>query len=48
MIALELSSKDIAAILCVEVSSVEVYRYRIRKKLHVASKDALHAVLVDI
>ncbi len=48
MIALELSSKDIAAILCVEVGSVEVYRYRIRKKLHVASKDALHAVLVDI
>lgn len=48
MITLELSSKDIAAILCVEVSSVEVYRYRIRKKLNVSGKDTLHKVLAEI
>ncbi len=46
MIALDLSSKDMAAILCVEVNSVEVYRYRIRKKLNVKGKESLKKYII--
>lgn len=48
MIALDLSSKDMAAILCVEVNSVEVYRYRIRKKLNVKGKESLKKYIVSV
>lgn len=48
MIALDLSSKDIAAILCVEVNSVEVYRYRIRKKLDVKGKESLKKIILSV
>lgn len=34
MIKLNLSSKDMAAILCVEISTIEIYRHRIRKKMN--------------
>lgn len=45
LLSLELSSKEIAALLNIEPKSVDTFRYRIRKKLHLSADDNLVKLL---
>ena len=47
MVKLGLSNKEIAAILNIETSSVEVARYRLRKKLNLETNDGLKSFLEE-
>ncbi len=48
LIRINLANKEIARLLCIGGRSVETYRYRIRKKLGLARKDNLTALLASI
>lgn len=48
MIKINMASKEIANIICVETKSVEVYRFRIRKKLELEVSDNLQLFLSQL
>jgi tetratricopeptide (TPR) repeat protein/DNA-binding CsgD family transcriptional regulator len=48
MIKINMASKEIANILCVETKSVEIYRFRIRKKLALSVSDNLQLYLSQL
>ncbi len=48
LITINLSSKEIARLLCISSRSIETYRYRIRKKLGLSRQDNLTALLAAL
>lgn len=48
LLKVNLNSKEIADILCVETKSVEMYRFRIRKKIALDSTKNLHSHIIDL
>lgn len=48
MIKINMASKEIANILCVETKSVEIYRFRIRRKLVLSATDNLQLYLSQL
>ncbi|MBL7973999.1 MAG: hypothetical protein JNJ85_03750, partial [Candidatus Kapabacteria bacterium] len=48
LLKVNLNSKEIADILCVETKSVEMYRFRIRKKIALDSTVNLHSYILGL